>query len=719
MSNLITITTQPVGAIIIKNTADTFTVVASAASVDPSNGYTLTGIRYEWYKNNIIVPAPFGRESIFTPLPISSNSSYYVNVIAKYTNPLNSLQFNEVILKSNVVTLTIIDRPELADDQPGLELKQINEGGSASLSVALKPSPNNTVFYYQWYEGASGLESNPIQNAINSLYTTPNLTSTQTYWVKAYNLYNDYANSINSPSVRVEVLSAQQSNRQSNINKINSLTGGTNGDKLVDLDFKQISSDFVDEAVQIEAQKLLAAFPSIPNIPGTGATVYVTSVLNDFNEAQVRITSQAQSLVDCAKDIPQRLINAGIAIAKKLLLNLISNITGIAFSDLIALANALAKIIEVWDQFILSVVSAAVGAAVEAVASAVSVAENALGEVLNICNSFPYTAENGTVYGRPTNIPVGTPPSRVAGVGIPVGIAGYNSEAKGEYDLFTFQLKEYTETDPNVLALYSGTDKENYVSSISYLHTITLAYHDKIAKTVDDSQDAQYLEEFNTSITNTVAQHPSWSNEIRTDFTNRAEIISDVINRNTEVIRNFLGNVNTGGAVSTGVTIYGPPDWDFTTFLDIKPLQRPPELTQKYLDQGKYIPSGTTYTNSNGATFQVGTLNYSDAFKGAYGSRLVSDRSVASTRFPGGSIIALKNQDDSPYNPTGRNPSGQYVVDDTGSLKLTYDKLDIYTATPEPYYNSNMSNVKVYLISEGSKKGSKYQNAIAEYGKGY
>lgn len=728
MPNLITITTQPVGANIVKNSTDTFTVVATAASVDPSNNYNFTSIRYEWYRTDLpkfdtSTPTPkalpLGTESSFMPLPISTNKIYYVDIIAKYTNPANALQVNEVTLKSDEVALTIIDRPELADDQPGLELKQINEGGSASLSVALKPSPNNTAFYYQWYEGASGLESNPIQNAISSLYTTPKLTSTQTYWVKAYNLYNDYANSINSPSVRVEVLSAQQSNRQSNINKINSLTGGTNGDKLVDLDIKQLSSEFADEVVQIEAQKLLAAFPSIPNIPGTSAAVYLTDTLNNFDEAQVRIASQAQSLVDCAKDIPQRLINLGIAIAKKLLLNLISNITGIAFADLIALANALAKIIEVWDQFILSVVSAAVGAVAEVVGGALAAAENVLGELVDICNSFPYTAENGTVYGRPTNIPVGTPPSRVAGVVTPVGIEGYDSAPKDEYDLFTFQLKEYIDTDPNLLALYSGTDKENYVSSISYLHTIALAYHDKIAKTVDDSEDIKYLQEFNTSITNTAAQHPSWSNDIRNDFTNRGEIISDVINRNAQVIRNFRGAVNPSGFVSKGVTIYGPPEWDFTTFLDIKPLQRPPELTQKYLAQGKYIPSGTTYTNSNGVSFQVGTLNYSDAFNGAYGRRLVSDRSVASTRFPGGSTLALKNPDGSPYNPTGRNPAGQYVVDDTGSLKLTYDKLDIYTATPEPYLNSNMSNVLVSLIREGSKKGSKYQSALAQYGKGY
>ena len=634
MSNLITITTQPVGANIVKNSTDTFTVVATAASVDPSNGYTLTSITYEWYKNDVIVPAPFGRESNFTPLPISANSSYYVNVIAEYINALET-ETETVILKSDVATLTIIDRPELADNQPGLELKQINGGDSASLSVALKPSPNNTQFYYQWYEGASGLESNPIQNAISSLYTTPKLTSTQTYWVKAYNLYNDYANSINSPSVRVEVLSSQQSNRQSNINKINSLTGGTNGDKLVDLDIKQLSSEFADEVVQIEAQKLLAAFPSIPNIPGTSAAVYLTDTLNNFDEAQVRIASQAQSLVDCAKDIPQRLINLGIAIAKKLLLNLISNITGIAFADLIALANALAKIIEVWDQFILSVVSAAVGAVAEVVGGALAAAENVLGELVDICNSFPYTAENGTVYGRPTNIPVGTPPSRVAGVGVPVGIAGYDSQSKDEYDLFTFQLKEYIETDPNLLVLYSGTDRENYVSSLSYLHTIALAYHDKIAKTDDDSEDIKYLQEFNTSITNTAAQHPSWSNDIRNDFTNRAEIISDVIARNTQVIRNFYRPSGSGNWLSWYMSAYGHVKADDGSTLD--------QTTADDISSGKIKEAWQYLGNRN--------------------NKLIKGTSVASNYFKHGTVLDIRFADTKA--PVG---SGRVRVDDIGAM---------------------------------------------------
>ena len=643
----ITITTQPVGATVVKNSGGTlFTVVASAVPTAhfhaagggaeaPDDYYVLTGpLRYEWYENNVKVPAPFGQGSTPLPmLPISASTSYYVNVIALYTNL--TLPDITVILKSDVVTLTVIDRPELADDQPGLELKQINEGGSASLSVVLKPSPNNTQFYYQWYEGASGLESNPIEAAINSSYTTPNLTSTQTYWVKAYNLYNDYGNSINSPSVRVEILSSPQSDRQSNINKINSLTGGTNGDKLVDLDFKQLSSDFVDEVVQIEAQKLLAAFPSIPDIPGTSAVAYITDTLNNFDEAQVRIVSQAQSIVDCAKDIPQRLINAGIALAKKLLLNLISNITGIAVSDLIALANALAKIIEVWDQFILSIVSAAVGELVSAVSEATAAAEAALGEVLAFCNSLPYTLSDGTVVGAPTNIPVGKPPLRVAGVSIPVGTAGYNSRPKGEYDLFTFQLKEYIDTDPNVLALYSGTDRENYVSSISYLHTIALAYHDKITKTEDNSQDIKYREEFNTSITNTAAQNPSWSNEIRNDFTNRAEIISEVIARNTQVIRNFYMPSGSGNWLPWYMSAYGHVKADDGSTLD--------QTTADDISSGKIKETWQYLGNRN--------------------NKLVKGTSVASNYFKHGTVLDIRFADTKA--PVG---SGRVRVDDIGGM---------------------------------------------------
>jgi hypothetical protein len=666
MSNLITITTQPVGKNIFKNSTDTFTVAATAQSSTTVDGinYNFTSIRYEWYKNNVIVPAPFGRESIFTPLPISANSSYYVNVIAKYTHPLNPLLFNEVTLKSNVVALTIIDKPELAEEQPGLALKQIAEGTSASLSIALKPSPNLTQFYCQWYEGASGLETNPIENATNLFYTTPSLASTKTYWVKVYNLYNDFANSINSPSVRVEVLSSQESTRQANINKINNLTGGTNGDKLVDLDFKQISSDFADEAVQIEAQKLLAAFPSLPNMPGAGAAVYVTKVLNDFDESQIRIVSQAQSLADCAKDIPQRLINIGIGIAKRLLLNLISNITGIAFADLIALAKALEKIIEIADQFILNVVSAAVGAVAEVVAQATTAATNALGALNDICNSFPYNTENGNVLLRPTNIPTGNPPTSVMGVVNPVQNMSYNLQPKNEYDSFIFQLKEPLEKDPQRIAALAGTNLQNYIRMLAVLNTLAYSYHDNISRTADDSKDLEYKATYLQLVADELSKHPEWDAATKLDYSGRANVIENEITRNVNVIRAYYSRnaAATGDWIPMYMTAYGSAAIDATTAID-----------QEKANRGVKGYEGFSQT------------------KGAYGA-LVQGTSVASNYWKGKTVLEIRYANDK--SPVG---VGHVTVHDTGGM--SNNVIDYYCGDDKKLYNS--------ILSKGTNNGGK------------
>ena len=74
----------------------------------------------------------------------------------------------------------------------------------------------------------------------------------------------------------------------------------------------------------------------------------------------------------------------------------------------------------------------------------------------------------------------------------------------------------------------------------------------------------------------------------------------------------------------------------------------------------------------------MGTLKWSDTYTGAYGRKLVPHYSVASTRYPGGSILKATNQDGTPYNPSGKNADGIYRVDDTGS-SATYDKVDFYS----------------------------------------
>lgn len=54
-------------------------------------------------------------------------------------------------------------------------------GTSKTLTVAATGTPAMT---YQWYIGASGVTSNPISGATGPSYTTPNLTTSTTYWVR-------------------------------------------------------------------------------------------------------------------------------------------------------------------------------------------------------------------------------------------------------------------------------------------------------------------------------------------------------------------------------------------------------------------------------------------------------------------------------------------------------------------------------------------------------
>jgi len=183
----------------------------------------------------------------------------------------------------------------------------------------------------------------------------------------------------------------------------------------------------------------------------------------------------------------------------------------------------------------MNVVSAAVGAVTEVVAGAFAVASDALGGLIDICNNFPYNTETGIRLLRPTNIPTGKPPSGVIGVLNPVGNSFYNSQTKDEYDEFMFDLKEYTV--PN--SALSSLDRNNYNSSLSYLNAITRAYHDKISKTIDNSLDAQHQREFNASINDTLDKNTLWPSYIKSEFKNKADVISQIINNNAQTIRNF------------------------------------------------------------------------------------------------------------------------------------------------------------------------------------
>ena len=667
----IVITTQPVSSTVVKNRTNTLSVSATA---------TAGTLNYNWYEDATTdVLLQSGTSNTFAPLPLTLSKSYYVKV---WTSDAPA-----VFVTSNSVTITVIDPPVISTEPSSVNVRT---GESATLSVVAAPTPNLTPYSYQWYIGASGIDDNPIAGATSSSYVAPNVKESSTFWVRV-STASDY---VNSNGARVTVTEPLFNDDEEIRQQKNDALGGSFGSQNVD------------------------------------------GILSGFPLESITVLSQAQSLADCAKNLPNRLMEMATKFATEALESALRNATGLTFEDLQLLKSQYDKVQQVVDQIknfnprkptlmeAIGILKNATGLDViqetnkiindfAAVSGISGIVEQALNS--DFCKLTNYSF-NGAPVPPITNIPMGIPPSSVEGVTVPVGTAEYDSGAKDEYDSFIFQLKQFIETDDATLSSYSGADKENYVSSITYLHTIAMAYHDKIAKTVDNTKDAQYRSEFDAAIANTATKHPAWSNSILSEFKSKGEKTSAIINNYAQVIRNFLGTPTVSGFVSKGVTTYSGPASDFTTFLDIKPSQRPPELTQKYLAEGKYIPSGTTYTNSAGKTFKIGTLNYSDAFRGAYGGSLVSDRSVASTRFPGGSILALKNPDGSPYNPTGKNPSGQYIVDDTGNIELTWRKVDIFTLTPELY--KNMDNIGVHLVKEGSKKGEKYQTALARYGNG-
>ncbi len=59
----------------------------------------------------------------------------------------------------------------------------INSGGTATLSV----TASGTTPTFQWYVGASGVTTSLVSGATSATYTTPMLSSSRTYWVRASN----------------------------------------------------------------------------------------------------------------------------------------------------------------------------------------------------------------------------------------------------------------------------------------------------------------------------------------------------------------------------------------------------------------------------------------------------------------------------------------------------------------------------------------------------
>ncbi len=448
-------------------------------------------------------------------------------------------------------------------------------------------------------------------------------------------------------------------------------------------------------------------------------------VLIDFKLEDLRQVAEIQAITDCARTIPQRLLMMAEAKAFEMIASnpTVQKLVGAiaivessiqAISEIIEEVQAVIKHPETLLEALLvasGLTGEALRAKMQAIAdefSSVTGLDAIIASVMEsgICGATNYSS-NGQALPKQTLTPTDTKPPSVPGVGSPV-TSTYDSRPKDRYDDFLFQLKESLEVGS---VEEQSPDRARMLSVIT---TLAMGYHDEIVATIDSSRDVELFEKYRANVESEKNRNLGWDDKIKSQFESRTNNIGDIINRNTNVIRAFMNKNKqiTGEVVSVGVTTYSGPDKDFTTFLDIKPEQRPSELTSYW--SSKYnIPSQESKLNARG--IKTGTLNYSDAYSGAYG-QLIPDQTVASSRFPGGSVIALRNSDGTPYNPSGKNPSGQFRVTDTGNAKLTYSKPDIFTSTPELYVNTG--SVQVVLISEGAQKGKQYMLAQQRYGDG-
>lgn len=434
-------------------------------------------------------------------------------------------------------------------------------------------------------------------------------------------------------------------------------------------------ADFSDEAELINKKSVTI-----------GSKITDTAVLKDFAVQELAMVGQIQSLSDCAKNLPHRLMEMGLKKAEDLILN------NPLAKDLIAQLDALNKQYENIKRISemanpkklkeLSLNEALLAlkglTGLDLVAKTNEILNNfgqvtGISDILNglssldICAS-PNYGPDGALLPNATKIPLDTPPPSVEGVASPVANMSYDSKPKDEYDAFIFQLKEHLNKDPQKVAALSGIDLENYIRMLSVLNTLAYAYHDNISRTTDDAKDAEYKATYLKLVQDELSKHPEWNGDLKVDYNGRSGVIENEITRNTAVIRAYYARnaAATGDWIPFFMTAYGNASIDPTTAREITPP---------------------------GAK-----LKPSDQFNGAYGVPLVQGTSVASNYFKGKTILEIRYAKDK--TPVG---SGRVTVHDTGGM--SNNVIDYYCGDDKAAYKS--------IEAQGVNTGGKTKPADA------
>lgn len=202
-----------------------------------------------------------------------------------------------------------------------------------------------------------------------------------------------------------------------------------------------------------------------------------------------------------------------------------------------------------------------------------------------------------------------------------------------------------------------------------------------------------------------------WTPETREFYRSKAQEALNVASAEQQTLRDWnvlKSNMQRPGEKldTTGITVYGPASWDLTSYLDLAPNLRPtpPPFSQARIDAGLESLRKQKLT--------PGTLqNISDQFTGAYNkTRLVSGYSCASSRWPGGTKLQLRNPDGSIYDPAGLNPTGIVTVVDTGPVtKETWLRPDIFVenADDAKKYIKTSNRVEIFMVEIGTDTSNK------------
>lgn len=195
-------------------------------------------------------------------------------------------------------------------------------------------------------------------------------------------------------------------------------------------------------------------------------------------------------------------------------------------------------------------------------------------------------------------------------------------------------------------------------------------------------------------------------------------ILSPTANKKAGDSKITKGTVSIGALASTGITIYGGPDWNYLRFLLIAPEDRPQTLIDYWVDERNKNIEEDSDRLSNQFGIKLGTRSYNSMFVGVYNEELKSGYSVSSTKFKGGTVLQLKNRDGSIYDPAGINSKGLVTVVDAAEGIKDFSLLNLYVGAEhvEAYSKTQLQSVQAFLYSSGTQVSTLYTAAQDKWG---